>query len=267
MGLFSLPAIPSGYDTGLFVIHDKEGLTEFLGMTLTGGEVRRMLRDLGREFVSPPVAVPPGVVRFLLSQAADRSRELKRPVPEGYEAFSGLAASVAPIVGPPIYQFLDSREVKERVDLSERGSSLLNHESMLSLMFYDEVIPYLEQLKEAESSVLVLSEEQKQARIQSVLDQAAREILTGERKDFFKHQLEELSFYLWQSGNIDLAETAMAAALEVDREAIPESEYSFAREAVRLTFKAGFQFLEHEADANPDGAEVQDTGSDLIIPG
>lgn len=267
MGLLAVPAVAGGYDTALFVVHDREGLTEFLGMHLTGGSVRRMLRDLGQEFVAPPVAMPPGVVRFLLNEAAALSRQLKRLVPEDYDEFAGLAAVVAPMAGPVIYRFLKADEVMERVNLAERGPLLLAHETMLSLLFYDEVIPYLEQMKEAESSVLVLTDDQKEERHLAIVDKAAREIVTGDRKGFFKHQLEEVALYLWQSGEAELAETALAAALDLDRVAPPEADYSFAREAVRLTFQAGFQFMQHENEAGGGAGDVQEASPGLILPG
>ena len=267
MGLLALPAVPSGYDTAMFVAHEQAGLTEFLGMQISAGEVRRLLRDLGREFVLPPVEMPPGVVRLVMNEAAALARRQGHPIPEDYEWFAGLAASVASTAGPGIYQVLDADEVRARVDLARHGPNLLAHPAMHSLFFYEEIVPYLEQLSEVESSVLVLSDGQKQERYQSIVDKAAREIISGDRKNLFKRQLEEVALYLWQSGETETAETALAAALDLEGEVVSGGGYDFSHEVVLMTFEAGLQFMEYEDEPEDEASDIQKTGTGLIIPG
>ncbi|MBW2324656.1 MAG: hypothetical protein JRF41_14310, partial [Deltaproteobacteria bacterium] len=264
-GMLVLPAQPSGLNTGSFVFSHSKGLESFDLMHQTEGGLRRFLKAIIDRQGDCLVEVPPEHVRFVLGETVARTTELNRTLPREYESFIKLAGTVAWPERPVIYDLINVDQVKDRIDLQAMAARLLNHEFLATWILTSELTPYLRKLDEVEGSVLVLAEHQKAERRQAVYEQAEEEIFVPEKKLVLKRCLEETALMLWQRDEKDLAEGAMALALDLE----PDNQKDLGRRSdftqtlVRFSFD---EIISAGMGAEPVKERYQRSESGLILP-
>ena len=114
---------------------------------------------------------------------------------------------------------------------------------------------------------MILSDVQKEEYKEEVLDQARQEIFGPERKSGLKRQLEEMALVFWQQGETDLAEAALASAMDLERESEALLPNPFLKQLIgsavnRLSLEA-----RQRADQEAASEVIHESGSGLISPG
>ena len=237
LGILALPGYPSGYDAALFMVNQVAGLQDFHTAHVPPGELKRMLRDLGGESPIGLVEVPPPQARYVLNEAAVRTQDQGLVIPEEYSLFVGQAGSVALPDRSLIYDYVPAEEIEpDDGALQFLIPDLFNHPVMAGFMVLDELDPYFRKMEEIRDSTLVLSKVQQEERVSAVFSQAQLEIFDSKSKAVLKRQLEESALLLWLMDEAKLARAALAAALDLDRQAGALTPHPFVREMVLRSF-------------------------------
>ena len=267
MGILALPDPTGGYDMAVFLGSTQEGFNDFQAWHVTAGKMERAVKELSSHGPKPGlIEAPPSPVRYILNEMAVKHRLLGRVWPRGYAEFVSLMSSVPLPERPGIYEHLTAREALDRVDLPGSVDALLEHDLMAGFALGVELIPYLQKMEEVDTGVLVLSDAQKEERRQGVLEQASREIFTPDALKHLGRRLEETAYMFGLLELPEYAETALAAAVDLERPAEP-MDYPFVAAMLKRSWAGITGALDSggRAGDNKDSEAVV-TDSGLIIP-
>ena len=116
----------------------------------------------------------------------------------------------------------------------------------------EEIDPWLAKLKEVEDSPLVLSDQQKQVRIDGVLDEATRALYPIESRADWRRRLLTTAYYLHLEGREEDSRAARAAAADLadpDRSAL-SGENPFLKALVQYALHLKWKFQQPEEPAS-----------------
>ena len=249
---------------GAFTLRQSQGLLAFDLYVLTEGQLKRFLRNATAVSRETLTEVGPRHTRFVLAEAAARSRQLSRPVSEDYQEFVAHAGAEPVPETPAIFEVMDPAAFKTRGQPAALSAALLDHAFLADWLLGEELKPYLARLEEIETSVLVLTEAQKAARRETVFELTVRELFPMERRRDVRRCLEETALLLWRIGEKSLAESAMFLAQDLGEE--PRSELAprpdFIQELVRRSF---VRLLTPDQPTGNRSAMIAPPGAGLIV--
>jgi len=167
-----------------------------------------------------PIVAAPGAYCFhLLKEASTLMRSTSKALPQGYhEAEREFGANTWNDPLPIIYQFIREDEVKDRGDLLRESSTL--HEVMpFSTWFLprEALQTYVASLGEAQESKIVLTREQKDARINGIYMTALQELFPENERLLWRRRLEEMAYVLYKGGREREARAALSAAIDLQK--------------------------------------------------
>lgn len=182
----------------------KKGVKEFIANSLSSEEF-------------PVVETPGGYCVRLLQEAAARTQKLGRPQPRGYgDVERGLRDVTWDGPVPLIYHHILEEEVRDKPQfLKESGT--LHRITPFSSWFLnpEDLVQYADAIREAEKSHLVLTPQQKDARLRSIYQDALERLFPEEQRLLWKRRLEEAAYILWKTGNEREARLTVSAALDL----------------------------------------------------
>ena len=266
MGVLAIPVRPSGYDAGMFLLSQTDGLREYNAVHVTEGELHRMVRELGRQSPAGLIPVPPAHVRLVLAEAVARGRETGQPESEDYRIMLHLIGSLPLLERPFIHDLLPADGVAE-MDFETAVRDLVVHPMVAGLLPLAESYPYLARLEEVDSSVLLLSPAQKAESRQSVMDRARDEIFTPARRNILRRCLEETALLFWQTENAALAEVAFAATLKLIQYGDTPQACPVVNALVQQTFGLLFRTDFAQMADESSGGETDVSEAGIIRPG
>jgi len=201
------------------VINDPEGMREAELNTVTRKGVRELRAELKRkheiEFVDADARYCDFLMHRAFAWARGRGAHMHGDYP-GYRA--QLLREPAPEDLPPlILSRLDAAEV--RADEALRGQSrelVKEKEFRTWFLTRERLQPYLDAVREVESSPLVINEEQKKERIEAVVQRAVGELFAGEDGTSYARRLFEMAYFLFATSRRDAARLAVAAAFALE---------------------------------------------------
>ncbi len=237
-------------------VSDREGFKECVLLSLKRkqhGEFWDKFREQGlTEWFSPP----PAYAVQLLDQAYTNYPEAG----SGTSQYGALRENIfrhwgRPEAAPDLEQALPA------VAAGDRGR-LLEHSRQLALdpLFHawlpgpEEIAPWLVKLREVEASPLVLSDQQKQVRIDAVLDEATQALYPPESRTDWGRRLLAMAYYLDLTGRGEDSRAARAAAsdlLTADRSALT-GENPFLKGLVQYALRLAWELQqprEHPAES------------------
>lgn len=263
-GFLALPKEPKGLNVFSFLTSFKKGLGRFDSFEQTMGEFNRMVKGFLRDFEGAFIDVPPGQVRYVLDEAAQRTRNLGLTMPEGFGGYVTLARMVDLPDAPLAYDLVESETSIEPARLESVARNLLSHKYLETWTSIAEVEPYVREIADLDTSVLVLSEGQKQDRRQPVIIEAAREIFDEDKKFFLRRALEETALLLWINGELEDARAALELAKSLDKQPSLIMNFDFGMMLVEQAINELMSRIGSH-DASVPQEEVTESG--LILPG
>jgi hypothetical protein len=182
----------------------KKGLKEFASESLASAEF-------------PVVEAPGGYCAHLLRAAAERSRQDGKSLLKRYEAVEkGLSDVQWDGSVPLIYQYIQEEAVKDKPRLLKESVALHRIAPFSSWFLPLEAMRrYAEAIKEAEASHLVLTPQQKEARLRSLYREALEELFPEAQRLLWERRLEEMAYILWKQGKEREAGMAVSAAVDL----------------------------------------------------
>ena len=262
-GLLCIPAQPRGINVCSFVISQSQGFDECDSFHLTESALKQFVKKLSGREERLLFEVPPEHIRFLLQEAVSRTVELGRTVPTEYEEFLRLGQDVPLLEEQIAYNLIETDQLAGKVNLKNMAARLLEHKFLASWILIDELEPYYQKFSEIENSLLVLNEAQKAEQRRAVYETAEKEIFNPEMTAVLKRRLEETALIFLVEGEAELAEGALALAVNLNEEASLLRRPVFIQALVELSFDLNTAEVK---DQDLAAGMVRDTESGLILP-
>lgn len=210
------------------VISDTDGLIDFSGQEMSRKGVKELLEEMPQKTPLPFVEMEASYVGFLLVEAYHRAVSIGKTPPQDFARWKGELERVRrPFERPLIYSLLSKEEVAEDDRILGRAGDLLDADLFSGWRIEEDIRPYAEAVLEAETSKLVLNQAQKEARIQEIYLRALSELFRDERRAIYKQRMEEMAYVLLRLGRQEEARTALASAIELEKEMNPFRPHPF----------------------------------------
>ncbi len=239
-------------------LNDQQGLRECHLLTLK----RRQQQELWEQFHSQGLnawaAAPPAHVLRLMEAAlaltpdGEAARDAYLPLRETLWRHLGR-----PQDAPALEDLLPPLSPTEKSGFLEKSRALATSELCRSwLPSPEDILPWIERLKAAQDSPLVLSEQQQRLRQEGVLDDATAALYPAETRALCGRRLLEQAYFLDLAGQADEARAAQAAGedlLSGDRGRL-SGENPFLQELVRYALMLAWEFFksqEPQSQASP----------------
>jgi hypothetical protein len=198
------------------MVNDRQGLLRAGAPVVRRKELRRMAREIKEKHGVTMISIPWEYGDQILWEGFEKARTLGRSGVEGFSALRSAFTSVRPAAAPhPVYSRLDPGSAAAGA-WRELSRSLLDRPEFRPwILDEDWIQPYLEEVRHAQESPLVLNELQKEERLAGIVRAAVREIFSGERGRIFQRRMEDMALYLDETGRKEEARLALAVALAI----------------------------------------------------
>jgi hypothetical protein len=216
--ILHLPRQGQSFNLFLALCNDVEGLTDAYAVLLSNKETKKYLDSTRHDIPGELVEVPPAYAGKILEDSYQANPDQSSEAVAAYvrvrslllERLGQVPASDLHALLPP----LDHRD-----QYLEQARNLSLEEDFLNWHFNpEELAPWLEKIHAIETSPLVLTSDQKVARIERAVDEAVQELFPPERRRLLSRRLLEMAYYLEHTGRPHLARQAQAAGEDLERE-------------------------------------------------
>ncbi len=240
--LLVLPHAGRGMTVMESVVSDIRGFVHFLGEEMTRKGYRNFFEEIRRKNPFPLSEMEPSYVGFLFTKAYQLTLERKETPPSHYLQLKSEIESVKKEFNRSlIYAMLETDEILKDDRILEKAGELLKADVFIHWAIEEEEIrPYVNAILEAEDSKLVLSQIQKQARVEEVYQKALSDLFPEDRRLLYKGRLEEMAYLLFCLGREREAKMALSVALDLEKPLNPIRPNPF---LFQLIVKSIFSFL------------------------
>jgi hypothetical protein len=196
------------------LVHDKSGLKEVHLLNLKGRQEKELWDYYRQHGLTEWFPVPGPYAVRLLEEAYGRETA-QAPAKSTY---GSLREKIwknwgRPEEAPDLEQELPPLDPAERSRLLEQSRQLAAHPLFYTwLPEIDEITPWFEKLQEVQQSPLVLSEAQKQVRIDALYDEATQALYPPESRSLWRSRLLTMAYYLTLGQHPEESRIARAAA-------------------------------------------------------
>lgn len=201
----------------LSIVNDQEGIQQFDLRSFTKKGFEEFVKSSLSSEDLPVVPAPGAYCIHLLREVSSLSRRLSKPLPQGYhDAENEFKDITWDHSDPIIYQHIREDEVKDQAyPLKESGT--LHKITPFSTWFLQEqeMQEYVSRIKEAQESRIILTPDQKDARLNSIYREALEELFPEEKRLLWKRRLEEMAYILLKTGKEKEARATMSAAIDL----------------------------------------------------
>lgn len=221
MILLHLPRQGQSFNLFVALCNDVEGLKDTYVVLLSNKETKKYLDDTRQDIPGELVEAPPALVFKILEDSYQANPD---PSSEAVATYLRVRSILQDRLGqdpvPDLHTLLPPLENQEHY--LEQAKNLSLEEEFLNWHGDPEVlIPWLEKIREIEKSPLVLTSEQKVARVERAMDEALQELYPPEQRRLLSRRLLEMAYYLERTGRPHLALQAQAASQDLARERSP----------------------------------------------
>jgi len=136
------------------------------------------------------------------------------------------------------YNLLNSDEIRSQEFLLQQSEGLIDkYKFTFWLLEWKLLVNCQKEIHEIENSLLVLSEHQKDERINETVKNTSRLFFDDKNRSSFQRRLEDTAYILWKAGKIEDSKSAFAAALAFAPGGTPSEDHPFALKTVKQNFK------------------------------
>ena len=241
------------------IVSDQEGFQRLEVTDLTTKGLREFVDESLSSEEFPVVEAPGGYCVHLVQEAAELSRSIDKQLPLGYgDVERGLRDVTWDGPVPLIYQYIQEEAVQNKARLLKESEALHKIAPFSSWFLHpDDVRQYAEAINEAEKSHIVLTPQQKDARLNSLYRDALQGLFPEDKRLLLKRRLEETAYILWKKGQEKEASMAVSAAIDLQTPFNPIEPNPF---CWSLLLKSLYGLVKTERE---EGKEEQ--GSSLIF--
>jgi hypothetical protein len=218
MVVLQLPRQGQSFNLFLALCNDVEGFKDTYAVLLSNKEAKKYLTSTRQDMPGDLIDLPPAYVFKILEETYQANPDQSSDSMATYlRVRSVLENWLAEESAPDIHTLLPVLDDREQYLKHSKNLSL--EEDFLSWHFNpEELNPWLQKIQEIETSPLILTPDQKVARIENVVDEAIKELFPPEKRRLLSRRLLEMAYYLDRTGKPHLARQAQAAGEDLERE-------------------------------------------------
>jgi hypothetical protein len=249
MVILHLPRHGQSFNLFLALCNDFEGLKDTYAVLLSNKETKKYLDSTRQDMPGELVDVPPVYVLKILEDSYQANPDQSSEAVANYLRVRPLLQErLGQEPAPDLNSLLPPLENREQY--LEQAKNLSLEEDFLNWHFEPEILsPWLEKIQNIETSPLVLTADQKVARVESTVDEAVKELFPPEKRRLLSRRLLEMAYYLDHTGRPHLARQAQAAGEDLKRErSLLEQENPFLLGLVMFPLR-GMYDMEKEQQA------------------
>ncbi|OGP74920.1 MAG: hypothetical protein A2Y80_08190 [Deltaproteobacteria bacterium RBG_13_58_19] len=241
---------------------DQEGIRECLLLSLKRKHRQEFWDHFRQQGIGECATVPAAYAVNLLEEAWEKNPQAET----GAQRYRALKDRIRQYWGraeeaPALAQLLPALTEAERNLYLEQSRELATKELFQSwLPGVDEVAPWLNKLQEVQESPLVLSEPQRQMRLEGVMDEAAAAFFPPETRGLWSRRLLEMAYFLDLKGRQEEARAAQAAGEDLATGATGalRGENPFLQDLTRYALRLGWELFQD--------TQKQAQASSLVTP-
>ena len=198
------------------MLHDREGLLRFGGMHMRRKELRKMADEIKQQHGVTMIAIPWTYADQMIYDGYEKAKARGQSGLENFHEVRSILGSGKPqATAHPIYSKLNPELVREGA-WREQSRRLLDEPELRYWIVTDDWLQeFLPQLREAQTSRLVLNPLQKEERFNAIVREAVKTLCTDENGQAFKRRMEDMALYFHETNRKDLAALSLAVALQV----------------------------------------------------
>jgi hypothetical protein len=221
MLILQLPRQGQSFNLFLALVNDLDGIQDAYAVLLSNKETKKYLEQTGHDMPGELVEAPPAHVLKIIEDAYHSSPDQAVEAVATYvRVRSVLKNRLGQETAPELQDLLPVLE--DREPYLEQSRDLALEEDFFNWHFTPEdLTPWFEKIQEIENSPLVLTPEQKVARVERTIDEATRELFPSEKRRLLRRRLLEMAYYLDRTGRPHLARQAQAAGEDLERDRSP----------------------------------------------
>ena len=241
-----------GLHTLQAMLNDREGLQRIGGAQVRRKELRNMAQEIKKQHGISMVSVPWEYADMILYEGFEKAKAAGRNGLENFHQLRSIVNTAKPKAQEhPVYQKLSSADVREGAwrELSRR---LLDEpELRFWILDADWAEPFLEQLREAQTSRLVLNPMQKEERMAGIVRDTVKTLCAGETGKIMQRRMEDIAFYFFETGRTEMAKLALAVAQQIKEGDPGPLDISFLTGLVQKSFAVYLSQQKNKAEEEP----------------
>lgn len=261
----ALPRIPKGYDIGMGLVNDEEGFLEFVSGTYSKKQMKEV-KALFFEQVSPLVETSLSHAATILEGIHGQEGSGRVDATNNYLQLRPLILDKTSLLErPAIYDFIPPEELLQESFTDSRIQKLLNHKLLETWVVPPEDIrPLMEEIQKTEESPIFISEAQKAARINELIEKALDELYPESKRALLKNRLEETAYVFFKLEEEEYARLSLAAALSLDKKDSILGVNPFVKALLQRTLDLFFKSIKEMAQ--PKEETEEEDSPKLILP-
>ncbi len=215
--LLSIPKHPAGVDIGMGVVSDLKGLVEFVFGHYSKKRAKE-IREVFFQNVQDLLETTLPHAAAVLEAAYSKGKAGLNPSAGDYlELRPWLLANVSLPGRPPVYERIPPESIPDADLTDSQVDKLLGHKWMETWITDPNALkPLVEEIMKVQRSPIIVSPEQKTARILDLKEEFLSRIYTDEMRAVFKARLEESAYLFHEAGEEDYAILALRAARSLE---------------------------------------------------
>ena len=217
--LIMIPRMPKGVDIGMGLVSSYEGIIYFLYDRYSKKRAKE-IKDLFFEQAGKAVEASMDHAATILERAYKGNDMPSDGSSNGYLRLRPwILENISILDRPKIYDFIKPDDIPFK-DLSRSQiHNLLSHELMeFWVIEYEKLEPFLKEIAMAEESPILISEDQKELRINEIKDKTIKELYGESNRLNLKNDLEEMAYVFLKHNEEDLARISIVAASTLEQE-------------------------------------------------
>jgi hypothetical protein len=239
----------------LALCSDVEGLKDTYAVLLSNKEAKKYLANTKEDIPGELIDLPPAHVFRILEESYQANPDQASDSVVAYLRVRPVLANwLGQEAAPDIHGLLPPLEALEPYLQQSKNLSL--KEDFAGWHFRPEELgSWLQKIKDIEKSPLVLTPDQKVARIENLMAEAVNDLFPLDKRHLLSRRLLEMAYYLDRTGKPHLARQAQAAGLDLERERSPlERENPFLLGLLMFPLK---EMYDQEVASTPEKSQPQ----------
>jgi hypothetical protein len=252
------PRVGGGLHYLSALVNEPEGMRYIEGTEIPRKAIRQMRQDLANNHQITMIEVDWRYCDFIMHEGYERAGAGNDTRVEPYPALrSHLLSSPAQPAPLPLPTDISVETIAgDEQALASSDQLLLEPEIQRWLLGHDEAHGYIEQINKAQESLLVLSPQQKQERVQTVVERAVTEVFGNERGRSYVRRLEETALHLIASQRREAATRALAVAQALKRSEHGGKGISFCEALVRQSIAVHYHEEQRQEQEESEGSLI-----------
>ena len=211
--LIALHKPMEGYDVGLGIVSDENGIQQYLFGTYSKKRTKKVIDHLS-QIAGPLVETSLSHSFTILENAYKCHNDLNSNPPAEYlELRPWLLENASIRDKPVIYDFMPEESISGTILTDSQLEKLFEHDLMENwLIDFERLKPFMEDSMKVDDSPIVLTEAQKFDRTREIKNKGIEELFPASKRDLLKYRLEEMAYIFLKLDKEEYSEISLIAA-------------------------------------------------------